>query len=337
VNAPFRSDEPAPRGSGAAGTPAPLLHEQVRAYLERSTPSPNPWSVDIGALRKDVRERALGVRGVLTPVAAVETIDAAGVPGRLYRPRGGELEVLIWAHGGGWIHGDLDSCEGVARALASRAGCAVLAVDYRLAPEHPFPAALDDVWTATDWAQRNFASVAIGGDSSGGNLAAAVALKARDAGMELAAQLLVYPVLESTQDTDFKRQFKERYASFAGQIGYGPNTHERLKYIWETYAPDPSVRDSPRASPLHAPTLRGVAPTVVVTAEHDFLRGEAEEFVHRLRAERVPVELHNYPGQIHGFFEMLGALSDARHAVDEAGRALRREFDQPKPRIDGRQ
>jgi acetyl esterase len=338
VNAQFCSDQSgSDRGAGPAKPATPLPHHQLREYLERATPSPDPWSVDIGAVRAEARQRALAVQGELTPVEAVAEIDADGVPGRLYRPAGTEPEVLIWAHGGGWMHGDLDSCEGVARALAHRAECAVLTVDYRLAPEHPFPAGLDDVWATTAWAQRNFASVAVGGDSSGGNLAAAVALKARDCGLELAAQVLVYPVLDSTEDTDYKRRFRKLYANFAGQIGYGTSAYDRLEFFWQTYAPDPSARDSPLVSPLHAPTLLGVAPAVVIAAEHDFLRGEAEEYVRRLRDDRVGVELHTYRGQIHGFFEMLGVLTDAQHAVSTAGRAVRHAFDRQRLPADGDQ
>ncbi len=327
MGAPLPSTRPQGQVVGHPETPAPpLLHEEVRGYLRRSVPSPDPWTVDLETLRKDARERALTVRGDLESVAVVEAVDANGVPGRLYRPRGDERELLIWAHGGGWMHGDLDSCEGVARALANRARCAVLTVGYRLAPEHPFPAGLDDVWTVTEWAERTFSGVAVGGDSSGGNLAAAVALKARDAGLRLATQLLVYPVLDGTEDTAFKIQFRERYASFGGQTEFGPSTFERLKFIWQTYVPDPARRESPFASPLRAPTLKGIAPVVLITAEHDFLRGEAEDYARRLRLEGVPVQMHNYPGQIHGFFEMRGVLSDAHDAISVAADAVRRSF-----------
>ncbi|WP_207400481.1 alpha/beta hydrolase [Actinomadura roseirufa] len=304
----------------------PRPHEQVRAFLERSTPSPDPWTADIAAVRADTRERVLAVTGVPQPVVSVEAIDADGVAARLYRPTGTERAVLVWAHGGGWIHGDLDTADGVARALANKGGCAVLSVDYRLAPEHPFPAGLDDVWTAVEWARRAFDGVAVGGDSSGGNLAAAAALKARDGGVEIAAQLLVYPVLDSTPDTDYKIAFRRRYARFAGRPGFGPDTYRRLEHIWETYVPDPALRASPYASPLHASSLAGVAPATIITAEHDFLRGEAEDYAGRLRAEGVPAELREYAGQIHGFFEMLSVMSDARHAVGVAGDALRRAF-----------
>lgn len=304
----------------------PRPHEQVQAFLARSTPSLDPWSADIATVRADARERVLAVAGEILPVASVESIDVAGVPGRLYRPTGAERDVLVWAHGGGWIHGDLDTADGVARALANRAGCAVLSIDYRLAPEHPFPAGFDDMWTAVTWAQRHFDGVAVGGDSSGGNLAAAAALKARDQGVDLAAQLLVYPVLDSTEDTDFKVVFRQRYALFAGQQGFGSSSYQRLKHIWQTYVPDPAARKQSYASPLHAESVRGVAPAVIICAEHDFLRGEAEDYARRLETAGVPVELHEYAGQIHGFFEMFAVMTDAHHAVGVAGDAVRRAF-----------
>ncbi|TDO46815.1 acetyl esterase [Kribbella sp. VKM Ac-2527] len=316
---------------GRDGDPPPRPHEQVQAFLDSSGPSPDPWSADIAIVRADAREKVLAVTGEPVPVASVESIDADGVPGRLYRPTGGEREVLVWAHGGGWMHGDLDTADGVARALANRAACAVLSIDYRLAPEHPFPAGFDDAWTAITWARRNFDSVAVGGDSSGGNLAAAAALKARDEGVELAAQLLVYPVLDSTEDTDYKIAFQQRYARFAGRPGFGSNSYRRLEHIWETYVPDPSARKASYASPLHAESVYGVAPATIITAEHDFLRGEAEDYARRLRSAGVPVELHEYAGQIHGFFEMFAVMTDAHHAVGVAGDAVRRAFQSSHP------
>ncbi|TCC62034.1 alpha/beta hydrolase [Kribbella pittospori] len=304
----------------------PRPHAQVEAFLAGARPSPDPWDADIGVVRADAREKVLAVTGQPSPVASVESVDADGVRGRLYRPTGAETDVLVWAHGGGWIHGDLDTADGVVRALANRAGCAVLSIDYRLAPEHPFPAGFDDAWTAVTWARRRFGSVSVGGDSSGGNLAAAVALRARDEGVELANQLLVYPALDSTEDTEYKLAFRQRYATFAGRTGFGANSYRRLQYIWATYVPDPEARTASYASPLHAESVDRAAPATVITAEHDFLRGEAEDYVRRLEEAGVPVELHEYAGQIHGFFEMFAVMTDAHHAVGVAGDAVRRAF-----------
>jgi len=304
----------------------PVPHGQVLSYLRAQPSSAHEANLDIDVLRAVTRSQALAVRGPLEAVASVETIEAAGVPTRLYLPHGDESGVLVWIHGGGWIHGDLDCYEGVARALANRASCAVLAVDYRLAPENPFPAGLDDAWAATKWARPRFANVAVGGDSSGGNLAAAVALKARDSKLDLALQLLIYPVLDHASDTAYKRTFRDRYSTFAGQAQYGLIAYERINRIWELYVPDAAVRDTALASPLRAASFRNLAPTVIITAEHDILRGEAEEFARRLRADHVPVQVDQYVGQIHGFVQMLGVMADAELAIDKAATSLRRAF-----------
>ena len=313
----------------------PVPHNEVRRYFERSVPSPG-WTRDIEMLRRETREEALAVRGDLERVAAVDPISIAGVPARLYRPAPPPTDdcypddtagkVLVWVHGGGWMHGDLDCYEGVARALANRARCSVLAVDYRLAPEHPFPAGFDDVWAAVEWSAENFGQVAVAGDSSGGNLAAAAALKARDRQIDIAAQVLVYPMLESHMNTRYKRAFRTRYAGFLNQPEFGTVTFDRISYIWDAYVPEPHLRDCPYVSPLHAGSLRGVAPALLITAEHDILRSEAQEYAQRLRDEDVRVAHHDYAGQIHGFFQMRGVMSDAQDAIGVATSYVDHEF-----------
>jgi acetyl esterase/lipase len=325
----------------------PVPHEQARWYFSAAGLQPQPWTRSIEELRRETRAEALAVRGPLEAVASVEELTIAGVPARLYRPAppavpagagltqpdGVGRGVLVWVHGGGWIHGDLDCYEGVARTLANRAQCVVVAVDYRLAPEHPFPAGFCDVWAVIEWAAAQYGQVAVAGDSSGGNLAAAAALRARDQEVGLAAQVLVYPVLESHMNTLFKDTFRTRYAGFLGQPGFGAATFDRISYIWDTYVPEPSLRDCPYASPIHAGSLRGVAPAMIITAEHDILRWEAQEYARRLRTENVRVVHHNYEGQLHGFFQMLGVMSDARHAIDIAADYVSRELTR---RADGR-
>lgn len=313
---------------GAAPTP----QEEVRRYLE-ATGSDSTWRTgDIAALRARTRAEALSVRGPLAPVASVDTLVAGGAHCRLYRPVAAAPAngVVVWIHGGGWIHGDLDCYEGVTRAMAAATGYPVLAVAYRLAPEWPFPAALDDVWAALRWAAERFDRVAMAGDSSGGNLVAATALRARDSGVRLDLQALVYPVLDSVATTPYKLGFRERYASFAGQRDFGSTAFDRIANIWEQYVPDPAQRMQPYASPMHATSLRGVAPAVVVTAEHDFLRGEDEQYVQRLRADGVPATLHEFPGQIHGFFQMRGVLTDAHRAMELVADAISNTFEQPR-------
>jgi acetyl esterase len=266
----------------------------------------------------------------------VDAISIAGAPARLYRPAPPPADgrhpedaagnVLVWVHGGGWMHGDLDGYEGVARALANRARCAVLAVDYRLAPEHPFPAGFDDVWAALEWSAGKFGQVAVAGDSSGGNLAAAAAIKARDRHIDLAVQVLVYPVLESHMNSRYKREFRTRYAGFLNQPEFGTVTFDRISYIWDAYVPDPHLRDCPYVSPLRADSLRGVAPAVIIAAEHDILRSEAQEYAQRLRDEDVRVAYHDYAGQIHGFFQMRGVMSDAHDAIAVVASHVKEEF-----------
>ena len=321
--------------TGLADPATPVPHHEVRRYFAGSAPAAG-WTRDIEALRRETREEALAVRGDLERVSAVETISIAGVTARLYRPAPRPADacypadaagdVLIWVHGGGWMHGDLDCYEGVARALANRTRCAVLAVAYRLAPENPFPAGFDDVWAAVEWSAENFGQVAIAGDSSGGNLAAAAALKARDRQIDIAAQVLIYPVLESHMNSRHKRAFRTRYAGFLDQPEYGTVTFDRISYIWDTYVPQPHLRDFPYVSPLRAGSLRGVAPAVIITAEHDILRSEAHDYAQRLREEDVRVAHHDYPGQVHGFFQMRGVMSDARHAMNVAALHVNHEF-----------
>jgi acetyl esterase len=152
---------------------------------------------------------------------------------------------------------------------------------------------------------------------------AAAAIKARDVGIPLDLQVLVYPVLDSTAGTTYKLRFRDRYPDFAGQPDFGATAFDRIKFIWEQYAQQPAQRTLPYASPMHAVSLHSVAPAVVVTAEHDILRGEAERYVERLRADGVPATLYEFPGQIHGFVQMRGVLSDAHRAMDLIAGSIR--------------
>lgn len=270
-----------------------------------------------------MREDALAVAGEPEPVLSVTNLAVAGVEARLYRPLGDERSILVWLHGGAWILGDLESYDAVVRALANRAGCAVLSVDYRLAPEHPYPAALEDCWAATSWAAGHFQRVAVGGDSAGGNLAAAVALRARDQGLVLAMQLLVYPVLDyDALSGRFVADYERRYETFANIRNFGASRAAGVRFLWETYVPDSVRRSEPYASPLQARSLAGLAPAVIITTEHDILRGEAEDYATRLQGAGVSVELINYEGQLHGFFQAIGVLDDARDALRRCTDAL---------------
>jgi acetyl esterase len=309
--------------------PAPCA--EARAYLASLPARPPVWERDVADVREEVhaQERAalLAADGDLPPMASIEDVDAAGVPARLYRPVGGESDVLVWIHGGAWMWGLLEGCEGTVRALASGAGCAVLSVGYRLAPEHRFPAAVEDAWAATRWALERFERVAVGGESAGANLAAVAALRARDRGIPLALQLLVCPLLDADVESPFFEQFVARYARFDGKAGFGSYSQRAVRHVWDVYAPDVALRVSQDAAPLRASTLAGVAPAVLITAEHDILRGQAEDYARRLEAEGVAVESHDVEGQIHGFYTLLaGTMWDAKQAFEHSAAGLRRAF-----------
>jgi acetyl esterase len=305
---------------------APVPNEEIVQYFEQNPADDTDGVTNISLLREQTREVGLRVRGELEAVKAVADVEVSGIAVRTYRPEtlSNPDVAFVWVHGGGWMHGDLDVYDGVARAFANELGCEVIAVDYGLAPEHPFPDGFDDVWKVVTWANSEFDNVVVAGDSSGANIAAAVAINARDQGIRLAAQLLIYPVLESSDLTPFKQRFRTRYSPFVGQAQFGEATHERIKWIWDVYVPSDELRRSPLATPMRATSLRGVAPAVIITAEHDILRGEAEDYAARLKADDVPVQLINFPGQIHGFLQMRGVLAEAHSSLRTASAAVDR-------------
>lgn len=247
-------------------------------------------------------------------VASVEDRPIASVPTRVYRHGAGAAPAVVYFHGGGWVVGGLDTHDGVCRALASQTGATVISVDYRLAPEHAFPAAFDDAVAVTRFVAANGKElglspgvVAVAGDSAGGNLAAAVALRARDEAIALRGQLLVYPVTDCAAESS-------SYADFA--TGHFL-TRETMRYFVRQYLPRHEDRRRPEASPLHAPSAAGVAPAFVVTAEADVLRDEGRAYAEKLRREGVAVEHAEGTGMLHGFFSML-ALRIPREVMARA-------------------
>jgi acetyl esterase len=258
------------------------------------------------------------------PVADVRELVIDTLPpmaARLYRPGSGTLPLLVYLHGGGWVVGSVAVADPFCRALANASGCAVISVEYRLAPEDRYPAAADDAYGATLWSELHAADlgidasrIGVGGSSAGGNLAAAVALMARERGApKVAFQLLHVPVL----DHDFERDSYRRNAT-----GYGL-TRSGMRWFWDHYVPDPRLRDEPYASPLRAKDLTGLPPAHIVTAECDVLRDEGEEYARRLRDAGVPTNYVEYPGMVHGFTGMAMSVPLARKAIDEMGAALR--------------
>jgi len=246
--------------------------------------------------------------------------QAGGMPARLYSPSASAPGLVVYFHGGGWVVGTLDGWDASVRNLAAASGCDVVSVDYRLAPEHVFPAAADDAYDALVWAAsaEGLAAgrpIVIAGDSAGGNLAAVSALRARDfGGPPIALQVLVYPVV----DCDLDRRSYHEYGGDELILN-----RRDMVWFWDHYAPDPATRANPYASPLRASSLSGLPPAYVVTAEHDPLRDEGFAYADRLRAARVPVEHRHYGSQIHAFFTFTGVLDDADKAVTEAGSTIR--------------
>jgi acetyl esterase len=263
------------------------------------------------------------------PVAEVVDTSIPGpegeIPLRIFKSRPEQAQpVLVWFYGGGWTLGTLEAVDAVCRRLASSTSCAVVAVAYRLAPERPFPAAVDDCWAATRWVweQRgehglDGTRIAVGGPSAGGNLAAATALLARaQEGPPLALQLLVYPVLAHNSDTASMRESADPVLF----------DREDVAWCWRHYLAREADGASPLASPLRAPDLGGLPPALVITAEEDPLRDEAELYAERLQAAGVPTELVRFDGMAHGFFSSADVLAEAREAQELAARALRKAF-----------
>ena len=316
------------RQEGPAAVAPPDPNPQARMLLGARPRHKNPMrDQDVAARRAEMRAECSRFGGQPEAVARLTELRAGGVPARLYRPAGGEREVLVWLHGGAYALGGLDTADVTARALANRAGCAVLSVGYRLAPEHRYPAAVEDAWAATGWALESFNAVAVGGDSAGGNLSAVVAMRARDREIELALQLLVYPVLDYRPDSPDYEEFSHRYDEFAGIKDFGRESREKIRRMWECYVPDPALRRDSDAAPLRASSFSRLPPAVIITAEHDILLGEAREYARCLQAAEVPVNYLSYPGQVHGFYVLPGVMDDAVDAIARSGAELRRAFD----------
>ncbi len=257
-----------------------------------------------------------------------QTVDGprGPIPVRIYRPRASDtaLPVLLWLHGGGFVIGGLESYDSICRALATRADCIVVSVDYRLAPEHPFPAAPEDCYAALQWTAARAhefggdpARIAVAGDSAGGNLSAVTAIAARDGdGPDLVFQLLVYPCTAPAPDTASHHDFAEGYLL----------TRRNIEWFYSLYTPNPADRRDPRYAPLLCPDLSGLPPALVIVAGHDPLRDEGIAYAERLQEAGVAVELTNYTGMIHGFYSMAGAVDAGRAAIDQSAKALRAAF-----------
>ncbi len=305
------------------------LDPQAKALLEVMNSAETP---DIATLEPAVVRQLFSTIGPEAAVQEVGKVENRTIPGpagpvpvRIYTPLGsGPHPLLVFFHGGGFVICDLDSHDGLCRALANEAACVVVSVDYRLAPEAKFPAAPEDCYAATCWAAEHAAElggdparIAIAGDSAGGNLTAVTALMVRDrGGPALVCQLLIYPVIDHAFDT----------ASYAENAEGYMLTREMMRWFWGHYLAKDSDGANPLASPLRATDLSDLPPAFVITAEYDPLRDEGEAYAARLREAGVPVELVRHDGMFHGFVSMFAVLDQGKQALATASQRLRMAF-----------
>lgn len=309
------------------------VHPQIAAALAALAEARLPAIETLTPLQaREVFNAMSRARGG-TPAAILKAEDRVAkaadleVPVRVYWPEGsGMLPALIFFHGGGHVIGDLDTHDKVARNLCGLSGAIVVSVDYRLAPEHPFPAAVEDGWAAYEWVRASgldlgidTSRLAVGGDSAGGNIAAVVALMARDAGHDdIRLQVLAYPVTDFTLGQDSYRRYAE---------GYGILTADAMRWFRDHYLAEPEQARDWRASPLFASDLGRLPPALVLTAECDVLSDEGAAYADALRAAGTFVDAREYRGMIHGFLPMAPAIDDAVKAQSDIAAALKEAFD----------
>ena len=301
--------------------------------IESAARSAAPALDSLGAAEARRLYRETRLRLAPPPVAVQEARDfsfpgpAGDIKARTYRPLGSQareaLPAVVYFHGGGWTCGDLDTHDSVCRGIAAQGRCAVVAVDYRMGPEHKFPAAVEDAVAAVQWVGKNAGPLAVdgarlvaAGESAGGNLAAVAAIALRDSQPGLAMQVLVYPVTDQAADTDSLRRFAQGYSL----------TRELLRWYQGQYLRDERDRLDWRASPLRAREHSRLPPTYILTAGFDPLLDEGLAYAERLTQAGVAVTYECFEGQIHGFLPMGGAIAAAHHAHYRIGQMLRMRF-----------
>jgi acetyl esterase len=302
------------------------LDPQVKALLDQMAGLPRLEELSVADARKQV-ERRIAVNLPTLPIAAVlnRTIPGPGgdLPVRIYTPDGnGLFPLIVFFHGSGFVLCNLDTHDGVCRNLCAAAGCVMVSVDYRLAPEHKFPAGPEDCYAATKWAAEHARElnadpgrIVIAGDSAGGNMVAVTALMVRDKVVPvLRGQLMIYPV------TDYFNSGHPSYAENAE--GYGL-TAAGMRWFWAHYLNSESEADNPYVSPLRARDLSGLPPALIITAEYDVLRDEGERYGKRLAEAGVHTKIVRYDGMNHGFFNMYGIVDKARSALEESATWLK--------------
>ena len=311
--------------------PRALLTPTMHSVLDRMARAPQvPLHALTPVQARMAYEVGADVLEVPSPkLARVESFtlpvrDGHELPVRLYAPSGERLPVLVYFHGGGFTIGSIATHDVLCRTLSHLAHCAVVSVNYRLAPAHKFPVAHDDAWDSVQWLARqggdlglDVSRMAVGGDSAGGTLAAACALHARDSGLPLALQLLIYPGCAAHADTPSHKTFARGFLL--------EDTH--ISYFFDHYLRTEADREDWRFAPLNAPDVDGVAPAWFGLAECDPLVDEGVLYADKLRAAGVPVDLEIYRGVVHEFIKMGRAIPQARQAHADAARALRTAFD----------
>jgi acetyl esterase len=295
------------------------LAPEYQAMLAELAQQEGPALTDLSPAEARAVYRLM--RPVNTEIAVGGIVDrqvpgpGGDIPVRIYTPAGkGPFPVFVNLHGGGWVIGDLETSDAACRDLCRTAGCIVVSVDYRLAPEHPFPAAVDDSFAATAWVAGHMEEIggngrlAIGGESAGGNLATVVCQRARDAGgPAIDYQLLLYPVT----DADLERgSYRENGSGYLLEL-------DTMRWFWNHYCPDPADRVSPAASPLRARDLTGLPPALIVTAEFDPLRDEGEAYAAAIRAAGGTAEALRFDGLVHDFFATAQIFASSRTAFEE--------------------
>lgn len=303
------------------------LDPQVKQLLAEMAKSAGPPLNEISP--QEARQQMVDASAALGEEESIGSVEDRTVPGpngevpiRIYKPTGDKpRRVLVYFHGGGWVVGSIDSHDGYCRSLVNAADVIVVSVDYRLAPEHKFPAAAEDAFAATRWVHENASSfgglperIAVAGDSAGGNLAAVVPLMARDrGGPPIALQVLIYPIT----DYDFNTPSYNDCAT-----GYFL-TRDSMIWFWEQYLAQEADGINPYVSPLRAENLQGLPPALVITAGYDPLRDEGEAYAQRLQEAGVETKLSRYDGMIHGFVRRTAVLDKARDSLQEIAARLR--------------
>ena len=296
-------------------TLAPEIAQQLAD--QKAAGLPQVWEAPVSVIRELTQGR-VAFAGQPEPIHSVVNRfipgPTADLPIRVYRPNNDQnAPAMVYFHGGGWVLNFLDIYDAALHRLANQSGSVIISVNYQKAPEHPFPTPFDDCYATLRWVKSHAAEIGIdpnrigvGGDSAGGNLAAAVAVKARDENNELSYQLLVYPCI----DRDFTTK---SYLEYATEYGL---TTRAMEWFWDQYLQGDQHNENPYAAPMRAKSLAGVAPSIVITAQYDPLVSDSENYCAKLKNDGAEVIYKEFPGMIHGFFANVGATPAAHLALD---------------------